>query len=195
MLRFWTMLAHSHAQVWNAADPARSLGISMPTVRRYLDFFTGLYLVRQLQPWHENLGKRQVKAPKLYIRDSGLLHALLAIGSARDLAAHNKLGASWEGFAVETAVRAIGKRGEELTFWGTHSGAEVDLFWQEHGRNWAIEVKYADAPRFTPSMASALEDLGLTHLWVVYPGDRAYPLAANVSTLPLTAVEDRWQYP
>ncbi|WP_319523309.1 DUF4143 domain-containing protein [uncultured Desulfosarcina sp.] len=152
-------------------------------------------MVRLLKPWFTNIGKRLVKRPKLYIRDSGLLHALMAIRSIRDLTTHNKLGASWEGFAIEHAVRAIGKRNEELFFWRTHSGAEVDLFWQEHGKNWAIEVKYADAPRFTPSMASALKDLELSHLWVLYPGDRAYPLGADVSTLPLTEMRDPWQYP
>lgn len=193
--RFWLMLCHYHGQVLNYSEFARSFGVSDMTVRRYLDILEGTFMVRLLQPWHVSLGKRLVKRPKLYIRDSGLLHVLLAIRSARDLAAHNKLGASWEGFALETTARAIGKRSEELCFWGTHSGAEVDLFWQERGRNWAIEVKYADAPRFTPSMASALEDLDLTHLWVIYPGDRAYPLADKVSTLPLAAVEERWQYP
>jgi predicted AAA+ superfamily ATPase len=136
-----------------------------------------------------------VKRPKLYVRDSGLVHSLLAIGTVRDLAAHNKLGASWEGFALEEAARSIGKRNEELNFWATHSGAEVDLFWQEHGRNWAIEVKYSDAPRITPSMSSALQDLGLAHLWILYPGDQAYPLADKVSTLPIAAVKGHWPYP
>jgi len=193
--RFWLMLCHYHGQVLNHSEFARSFGVSDMTVRRYLDILEGTFMVRLLQPWHANLGKRLVKRPKLYVRDSGLLHALLAIGSARDLATHNKLGASWEGFALETAARAVGKRNEEVAFWGTHSGAEVDLFWQDHGRNWAIEVKYADAPRLTPSMGSALKDLGLAHLWIIYPGDRAYPLADNVSVLPLAAVQDRWKYP
>ena len=151
-------------------------------------------MVRTLQPWHLNIGKRLVKRPKLYIRDSGILHSLLSINSARDLAAHNKLGASWEGFALETTVRSIGKRNEELAFWATHSGAEVDLFWQEHGKNWAIEIKYRDAPRFTPSMASAIKDLRLSHLWILYPGDRVYPLAKGASTLPLTNIPSSWKY-
>lgn len=128
------------------------------------------------------------------MRDSGLLHTLLAIRSLRDLASHNKLSASWEGFALEAAARAIGKRREELAFWATHSGAEVDLFWQEHGRNWAVEIKYADAPRLTPSMASAVKDLELARLWVLYPGDQAYPLAPAVSTLPLTGLGNQWPY-
>ncbi len=192
--RFWIMLCHYHGQILNHAEFARSFGVSDMTVRRYLDILEGTFMIRLLHPWHINIGKRLVKRSKLYIRDSGLLHVLLAIRSTRDLMTHNKLGASWEGFALEIAVRAVGKRTEELTFWATHSGAEVDLFWQEHGKNWAIEVKYSDAPRITPSMASASKDLDLAHLWILYPGDRAYPLAPTVSTLPLTAVKDRWQY-
>ena len=192
--RFWTMLCHYHGQILNHAEFARSFGVSDMTVRRYLDILEGTFMVRLLQPWHANIGKRLVKRPKLYFRDSGLLHTLLAIRSTRDLASHNKLGASWEGFALEVAARAIGKRNEELAFWATHSGAEVDLFWQERGRNWAIEIKYADAPRLTPSMASALKDLDLAHLWVLYPGDRSYPLSSKVSALPLEAVKESWQY-
>ena len=151
-------------------------------------------MVRILQPWHANVRKRLVKRPKVYLRDSGLLHALLAIRSPEDLASHNKLGGSWEGFALEIAARAIGKRNEELAFWATHSGAEVDLFWQEHGKNWAIEIKYADAPRQTRSMTSAVEDLDLEHLWVLYPGNRTYPLAAGISVLPIEDVQESWKY-
>ena len=151
-------------------------------------------MVRLLQPWQVNIGKRLIKRPKLYLRDSGILHALLAIRSPRDLAAHNKLGASWAGRTLEVAARAIGKRNEELAFWATHNNAKVDLFWQEHGRNWAVEVKYADAPRLTRSMASAMTHLELAHLWGVYPGDRTYPLAEGVSTLPITGIGTCWRY-
>lgn len=193
--RFWTMLCHYHGQILNHAEFARSFGVSDLTVRRYLEILEGTFMIRLLQPRYVNIGKRLVKRPKLYLRDSGLLHALLAIHDERDLTSHNKLGASWEGFALEVAARAIGKRNEELAFWATHSGAEVDLFWQEHGKNWAIEVKYADAPRLTPSMAAALKDLDLVHLWILYPGDRAYPLAPQVGALPLAAVPNRWIYP
>lgn len=192
--RFWTMLCHYHGHVMNYAEFARSFGISDMTVRRYLDVLEGTFMVRLVQPWYANVSKRLVKRPKLYFRDSGLLHALLSVRDARDLTSHNKLGASWEGFALEAAARSIGKRNEELAFWATHSGAEVDLVWREHGKNWAIEVKYADAPRLTPSMTSAMKDLDLAHLWVLYPGDRAYPLAPRVSTLPLEAVKVSWQY-
>jgi uncharacterized protein len=188
------MLCHYHGQVMNYAEFARSFGVSDMTVRRYLDILEGTFMVRLLQPWHTNIGKRLVKRPKLYFRDAGLLHALLAIRSDRDLASHRKLGASWEGFALEVVARAIGKRNEELSFWATHSGAEADLFWQEHGRNWAVEIKYADAPRRTPSMMSAIKDLDLAHLWVVYPGDRSYVIAPGISALPLQALTETWPY-
>ena len=193
--RFWTMICHYHGQILNHSELARSFGISDMTVRRYLEILEGTFMIRLLQPWHVNLGKRLVKRPKLYLRDSGLFHSLLAIDSFPQLASHNKLGASWEGFALETASRAIGKRSEELSFWATHSGAEVDLFWQHGGKNLAVEVKYADAPRLTPSMKSALSDLELDHLWVLYPGDRRYPLADKVTVLPLAQVGNAWPYP
>jgi uncharacterized protein len=192
--RFWTMICHYHGQILNHSELARSFGISDMTVRRYLDVLEGTFMVRLLQPWYVNLGKRLVKRPKLCVRDTGLLHSLLAIRTARDLASHNKLGASWEGFALEVAARAIGKRNVELMFWATHAGAEVDLFWQEQGKNWAIEAKYADAPRLTPSIASAVQDLELSHLWVVYPGDRAYPLTRKVSVLPIAQIGAVWRY-
>lgn len=188
------MICHYHGQILNHSELARSFGISDMTVRRYLEILEGTFMIRLLQPWHVNLGKRLVKRPKLYLRDSGLFHSLLAIDSFPQLASHNKLGASWEGFALEAAIRAIGKRSEELSFWATHSGAEVDLFWQHAGKNLAVEVKYADAPRLTPSMKSALIDLELDHLWVLYPGDRRYPLAEKVTVLPLAQVGNAWPY-
>lgn len=193
--RFWTMVAHYHGQLLNHSELARAFGISDMTVRRYLEILEGTFMIRLLRPWHVNVGKRLVKRPKLYLRDSGLLHALLSIRTARDLSAHNKLGASWEGFALEVVARAIGKRTEELSFWATHSGAEVDLLWQERGRSWAVEAKYADAPRITPSMTSALGDLALDHLWVVYPGDREYRLAPKVTALPISRIRSPWAYP
>lgn len=193
--RFWTMICHYHGQILNYSELARSFGISDMTVRRYLEILEGTFMIRLLQPWHVNIGKRLVKRPKLYLRDSGLFHSLLSIDSFPQLATHNKLGASWEGFALETAIRAIGKRSEEFSFWATHSGAEVDLFWQHAGRNLAVEVKYADAPRLTPSMRSALDDLELDHLWVLYPGDRSYPLAENITVLPLAQLVKGWEYP
>lgn len=184
LLRFWTMLAHYHGQVWNAAELARSLGVSEPTVRRYLDVLTGLFMVRQLQPFHANLAKRQVKACKVYFRDSGILHHLLGIRSQRDLLLHPKLGASWEGYAVEETLNAIAP--DEAYFWGTHNGAELDLMLIKNGRRVGVECKRLDAPRLTPSMRIALDDLALDHLVVIYPGVRAYSLAERVTVTPLT---------
>ncbi len=151
-------------------------------------------MVRLLHPWHMNTSKRLVKSPKLYVRDSGLLHSLLSVGSERDLMTHNKLAASWEGFALEIVIRAIGKRSEELAFWATHSGAEVDLFWQDQGCNWAIEYEYGSTPKLTPSMKSAVKDLTLEHLWVIYPGERMYSLSDRISTLPLASIPPEWHY-
>ncbi len=183
LMRFWTMLAHFHGDVWNAAVPARSLGLSEPTVRRYLDLLAGLFMVRQLPPWHENLGKRQVKAPKVYIPDSGLLHTLLGVKTESDLLSHPACGASWEGFAIEAVLRAV--QPDEAYFWATHGGAELDLFLLKDGRRLGIEVKRADAPVVTPSMRIALGDLGLEHLVVLYPGSRRYELLPRVSVVPL----------
>jgi hypothetical protein len=186
LLRFWTMLAHYHANVWNAAELARSLAVSQPTVRQYLDLMTGLFMVRQLQPWHENLGKRQVKAPKVYVRDSGLLHQLLGLPTQRDLERHPKLGASWEGYAIEEVLRAV--KPEQAYFWATYSGAELDLLLVKNGRRYGVEIKHGDGPKLTPSMRSALDDLSLERLIVIYPGDRPYPLAERIEVLPLTAL-------
>lgn len=192
--RFWTMICHYHGQVLNHSELARSFGISDMTVRRYLEILEGTFMIRLLRPWHANAGKRLVKRPKLYLRDTGLLHSLTGIHSVRDLAAYNRIGSSWEGFALEAACKSIGRRAEEMYFWSTHSGAEADLFWQDHGRNWAVEVKYADAPRLTKSMASAVADLDLTRLWVLYPGDRAYALSPRISALPVSALGEKWTY-
>lgn len=188
LLRFWAMLAHYHGNVWSAADPARSLGVSEPTVRRYLDLLAGLFLVRQLPPWHQNLGKRQVKSPKLYVRDSGLLHQLLGIGSDRELLVHPGAGASWEGFAIEEALTVV--EPDEAYFWATHQGAELDLLLFVGGRRIGVEVKRVDAPRVTPSMRIAMEDLRLERLVVVYPGGRAYRLGEGMDAVPLAALAD-----
>jgi hypothetical protein len=181
--RFWNMVAHYHGQVWNGAEVARSLAVSQPTVRSYLDLLTALFMVRQLQPWHENLGKRQVKSPKVYVRDSGLLHALLGIAGERDLELHPKVGASWEGYAVEEVLKAV--EPDEAYFWATHNGAELDLLLLKDGRRIGVECKRADGPTLTPSMRIALADLRLDELHVVYPGTRCYALADNVEVVPL----------
>jgi predicted AAA+ superfamily ATPase len=184
--RFWTMVAHYHGGVWNNAEPARSLGVSEPTVRRYLDLLTGLYMLRQLPPWHENLAKRQVKSPKVYVRDSGLLHALLGIRTEADLAGHPKLGASFEGHAIEQTLHIV--QADEAYFWATHQGAELDLLLFKNGKRIGVEVKRQDAPSLTASMRIALEDLKLDRLVVLYPGDTAYPMAERVEAVPLSAL-------
>jgi len=186
--RFWTMIAHYHGQVWNAAEFARSLGAGEGTARRYLDILAGAYMVRVLPPWFENLSKRQVKAPKIYIRDSGLLHTLLSVQSAGDLYAHPKLGASWEGFAIEQILAAFGNR--EAYFWATHGGAELDLMLIIHGKRYGFEFKVSDAPGSSRSMHIALADLGLDQLWVVYPGDEEYELAERITALPLRGIPE-----
>jgi hypothetical protein len=189
MRRFWTMIAHYHGQVWNAAELARSLGASEPTARSYLDTLTSMFLVRQLQPWFENLGKRQVKAPKVYVRDSGLLHTLLGLETFPALEGHPKLGASWEGFGLEQVLRITGDH--EAYFWATHSGAELDLLVHWHGKRWGFEFKYADGPVMTKSMHIALEDLKLERIFAVYPGKDAYPMHDRVEALPLAQLHKR----
>ena len=184
--RFWAMLAHFHGQIWNAADPARSLGVNESTVRRYLDWLTQAYFVRQLQPWFANLGKRQVKAPKIYLRDTGLLHELLGIADPQALRVHPKSGASWEGFALDQVLRIA--RPDETYFWATHAGAELDLLMLKDGRRVGVEFKRADAPTLTLSMRIAIMDLGLDALYVVYPGTRRYGLAQGEEAVPLAAL-------
>jgi len=188
MLRFWTMLAHYHGGIWNAAEPARSLGLSQPTVRRYLDLLSDLFVVRQLPPWHENLKKRQVKSPKVYIRDSGLLHQLLGIATEKDLLSHPKSGSSWEGYAIEEVLRVA--RPSQAYFWATHTGAELDLLLMRQGRRIGVEVKRQDAPRLTPSMRIALDDLALDQLTVLYPGSTVYDLTDRVRVAPLAALAE-----
>ncbi|MDM7993104.1 MAG: ATP-binding protein [Candidatus Fermentibacter sp.] len=183
MFRFWSMLAHYHGQIWKAADPARAMGVSEPTVRRYLDILTGSFMIRQLKPWHENLAKRQVRSPKIYFTDSGLLHAMLGIRTPDDLQRHPRCGASWEGYALEEVITAIGP--DEVFFWATHNGAELDLLAMKDGKRLGFEFKLADAPKMTPSMRIASEDLSLDSLTVVYPGTRSYSLDRGVSVIPL----------
>ena len=181
--RFWNMLAHYHGQIWNAAELARAMAVNETTVRRYLDLLTGVFMARQLPPWFENLGKRQVKAPKVYLRDPGLLHALLGIGTQRDLEYHPKVGASWEGYAVEEVLKAL--QPDEAYFWATHGGAELDLLLFKKGRRIGVECKRTDAPTLTASMRVALTDLKLDELFVVYPGERRYALSKQVEVVPL----------
>ena len=186
MLRFWRMLAHYHGQIWTAADPARSLGVSEPTVRRYLDTLTQTLMVRQLQPWHENLGKRQVKAPKIYFRDTGLLHALMGVTTLPDLLTHPRCGASWEGFALEQVLRLA--KPDAAHFWATHQGVELDLLMFKGVQRIGVEFKRADVPRITRSMRTAIDDLKLDALYVVYPGEQRFRLMEGVEAVPLWAL-------
>jgi predicted AAA+ superfamily ATPase len=184
--RFWTMVAHYHGQVWNAAEFARSLGTAENTARRYLDILAGAYMVRILPPWFENLKKRQVKAPKIYIRDSGLFHSLLQISNLADLQGHPKIGASWEGFALEHIIRVF--RTRDAYFWATHAGAELDLMVIIAGKRHGFEFKYTDAPKRSRSMHIAIEDLGLHHLWIIYPGDQKYALDEKITAIPFEEI-------
>lgn len=181
--RFWTMIAHYHGQIWNGAEFARSLGSSEATARRYLDILSGSYMLRQLPPWHENLKKRQVKSPKVFIRDTGLLHALLSLESTDDVNHHPKMGASWEGFAIEEIIAAADSR--DIYFWATHAGSELDLLLFSKGRRLGFEIKYADAPRTTKSMRIAMADLQLDKLYIIYPGPERYDLDTDITVLPL----------
>ncbi|MFH2204403.1 MAG: ATP-binding protein [Elusimicrobiota bacterium] len=182
--RFWMMAAHLQGQTWNAAALARSMKTQEATAQRYLDILTGSYMIRQLQPWFENLGKRLVKAPKLYFRDTGLLHALLRLRTARELQSHPALGFSWEGFALEEVIRHL-DADRDAYFYKTHGGAELDLLVVRGGRRYGFEMKYVDSPTTTKSMHVVMKDLRLKHLWVVYPGTRTFELAKRISALPL----------
>ena len=186
MGRFWTMLAHYHGQTWNAAEPARVLGVRPALVRRYLDILTDAMMVRQLQPWFANLRKRQVKAPKIYVRDPGLLHQLLGIATERELLTHPRVGASWEGFVIEQVLAV--ESHDEAFFWATHQGAEIDLILRRGDVLYGVECKFADAPRVTPSIRNALIDLGLARVAVLYPGSDRFPLADRVEVVPLAAL-------
>jgi hypothetical protein len=182
--RFWVMLAHLQGQIWNAADLARSLGSKEDTARRYMDVLAGAFMVRQLSPWFENVGKRLVKAPKVYIRDSGILHALLGLRDLAQVQSNPKLGGSWEGFALEQVIRLAGAERESY-FYKTYAGAELDLLVMRGGKRYGFEFKYADAPGTSKSMHHVMADLKLDRLWVVYPGEGRYPLTDRMEALPL----------
>lgn len=188
LFRFWSLLAHYHGQVWNNAEAARTLNVSEATARRYLDLLQDLFMVRLLQPWYANLGKRQIKTPKLYFRDSGLLHYLLGIRTEKDLLLHPRSGASWEGYAIEEVIKAI--MPDEVYFWATHSGAELDLLLFKDGQRIGVECKRVDAPRLTPSIRAACKDLELAQLLVIYPGSKRYPLNENVQAVPLASLAE-----
>jgi len=187
LFRFWTMLAHYHGQVFNASEIARSLGISVMTVKRYVDVMTGVFVIRQVQPWFANIKKRQVKSPKIYFNDTGILHSLLGIQSKKDLMSHPKFGASWEGFILEEVIRAV--EPHEVFFWATHQGAEIDLLFNKGGKMYGVEIKRQDAPRMTPSLKNALEDLKLKRIVVIYPGSRRYSIHKQVDVIPFDEIQ------
>ena len=184
--RFWSMLAHYHGQTWNAAEPARALGVSQSTTRRHLDLLTDALVVRQLQPFHANISKRQIKSPKVYVRDSGLLHQLLGIDTMKALVTHPKVGASWEGFVVEQVLTTVDH--DEAFFWATHQGAEIDLVLRRGADLFGVECKRSDAPRMTKSITIALNDLNLAGIAVVYPGSKRFPIADRVEAVPLRSI-------
>lgn len=186
--QFWTMIAHYHAQTWNGAELGRAFGRSNKTVERYLDVLEGAYVVFRLRPWHENLRKRQVKSPKVYLRDSGLLHALLGLETQEDLLGHPKRGASWEGFALRQVLARLGTRSTERFFWATHGGAELDLLVVRGRRRLAFEVKLTDAPSTTKSMHVAMRDLKLERIDVVHAGAETYPLTDRIRAVALSRV-------
>lgn len=181
--RFWSMVAHYHAQTWNGAEIARAFGVGESSVRRYLDLLTGALVLRQLPPWHANLAKRQVRSPKVFVEDSGLLHALLGIETSQDLAGHPKVGASWEGFLVKEIIERLNARPEECFFWAVHTGAELDLLVVSGRRRLGFEMKRTTAPRLTRSMATVVEDLDLERLDVIHAGEATFSLAAKVQAV------------
>ena len=195
MRRFWMMLSHCHGQLLNHSEIGRAFGISDMTVRHYLDILQGTFMVRLLHPWHANVGKRQVKSPKVYLTDSGIFHHLQGLGTFADLEAHPKLGASWEGFALEIVADAIGLPPQSVFFYRTHAGTEMDLVWQARGRWWGCEFKYTSTPKMTPSIRNAIADLGLHHVWIVHPGEQCFPVAVGVTALPLQQLSGEWPYP
>jgi predicted AAA+ superfamily ATPase len=183
--RFWAMLSHYHGQVFPASEIGRSLQIADTTARRYLDLLTGTFLIRQLKPWYYNTSKRIVKRPKLYFRDSGLLHALMSVSEKNDLLHHPRHGASWEGFALEQVIHALRLSDDQVYFWAVHTGAELDLVFQKRGKTWGIEIKWTDSPSVTRSIRSGMEELGLEHVWIVHPGDRVRSLESRVTATGL----------
>jgi predicted AAA+ superfamily ATPase len=188
--RFWSMLAHYHGQIWNASEFARSFGVTNKTVNHYLDVLASTFVVSPLQPWHENLKKRQVKAPKVYFADTGLFHSLLRLTTLADLDTHPKVGASWEGFVIQQVIQHLGVTPNERFFWATHGGAELDLFLVRGRRRWGFEVKRTSAPTITPSMRTALTDLKLQRLFVVHAGEHSFDMAKKIRAIALPHLLD-----
>ncbi len=186
MRRFWTMLAHYHGQIWNASRIGSALGINDKTARSYMDILTETYMIHQLQPWHENISKRQTKSPKIYFRDTGLLHSLLDLQDFHTITGHPQVVASWEGFAMEQVIRKI--RPSQLYYWATYSGAELDMFFIVNGKRYGIEFKFSEAPEKTKSMVIAIDSLKLNKLFIVYPGEKSWPVNKTISVCPIDKV-------
>ena len=192
--RFWIMLSHYHGNILNYSELARSFGMSDKTIKNYIELLQGTFMVRILMPWYANVSKRLVKSPKLYIRDSGIFHSLQSIVTFDSLITNPKLGASWEGFALDCVTRSVNKNEEEFFFYASHADAELDLFWKHNGKNYGCEFKYSDSVKFSKSMRSVIADLELTKLWVVYPGEKEYSLSDNCYAFPLNQIKDKWVY-
>lgn len=187
--RFWIMLSHYHGNLINYSELGRSLQVADTTIRHYIDILESSFMIRVLRPWFTNTSKRLVKRPKIYLNDSGLFHRLQSFEDRAYLESHPKLGASWEGFALNQLIQLSGLSDDRFFFWATQSGAEVDLLWQRNGKTYAVEFKYGDAPRRTKSMTAALKELELEHLWVVYPGKVSYPLSGDITVQPVAELE------
>jgi predicted AAA+ superfamily ATPase len=187
--RFWLMLSNYNAQIINFSELARSFGISDTTVRNYIELLEGTFMIQMLRPYYKNIGKRLVKSPKLYFNDTGIYHSLLSVVSKKNLMTHHKLGASWESFALFNTFRILDLQPEETYFYSTHSGAELDLFFQKNGKNWGIEYKFQDAPGMTRSLHSCIDDLELEHIWIVYPGTREYSVNERVTALSILSLD------
>lgn len=195
MHRFWIMLSHYHGQILNYSELSRSFGISDKEIKKYLDILSGTFMIKLLQPWFNNAKKRLVKSPKLYIRDSGIFHRLQSIKNTQDLITHPKVGASWEAFVIENISNYLELTVGQQFFWATHNGAELDFFWQKASKNFGIEIKYAGAPKMNASIRSALQNLDLEHLWVIYPGDEIYKIDFKVTVLPITKIKTIVNFP
>ncbi len=195
MFRFWTMLSHYHGQILNYQELSRSFGVSDTAVRHYLEILEGTFMIRLLKPWYENIGKRLVKAPKIYVRDSGIFHALQGIPDTKSLLSNPKLGASWEGFIIEEIIARSFLRTESFTYYRTQAGAETDLLWQKNNKRYGAEIKYADAPRITPSMRHTIQDCQLETLFIIYPGTDEYLLAPNIRVIPAIKLSELFATP
>ena len=190
--RFWAMLAHYHGQLFNASEIGRSLGVSDHTARRYLDLLAATFMIREIRPWFYNTKKRIIKTPKIYFRDSGVLHALLSIENKKGLLTNPKLGASWEGFALEEVIKSLEIKESQVYFWGVHTGAEIDLVFEKNGNLYGVEVKYTQAPAVTVSIKAAIEELSLKHVWVIYPGREKYQLSNKVTVFPIAGMDFKY---